>query len=96
MITREDALGPASAHPAGRVRFIPLMYVAGDHIMNDIMGEDESPEDPSWKTEMEAAGKTVDVPTREVEGETYYRGLGFLPEVNAIFIRGLERTLGRL
>jgi sirohydrochlorin cobaltochelatase len=96
VITREDALGPAKSHPARKVRFIPLMYVAGDHIMNDVMGEDERPEDPSWKTEIEAAGKTVDVPHVEVDGETYYRGLGFLPEVNDIFIRGLERTLGRL
>lgn len=29
----------------GSVKFVPLMIVAGDHIMNDVMGE----EDDSWK-----------------------------------------------
>jgi len=96
IITRADALEPAKRHPGAAVRFIPLMYVAGDHIMNDILGEDENPAETSWKRELEAAGKTTDVPTVTVEGDTYYRGLGFLPEINAIFIREITRTLDRL
>jgi sirohydrochlorin cobaltochelatase len=96
VIAREDALDPAKRHDSDKVRFIPLMYVAGDHIMNDIMGEGESTEGPSWRTEIEAAGKTVDVPTLVFDGETYYRGLGFIPEVNEIYIREIERSLGRL
>ncbi|GAB4278582.1 MAG: sirohydrochlorin cobaltochelatase [Deferrisomatales bacterium] len=96
IIAREDALGPAAACPGPRVRFVPLMYVAGDHIMNDIMGREETEEGPSWRMEVEAAGKRAEVPTVEVAGEPYYRGLGFLAPVNEIFIREIRRTLGRL
>lgn len=96
IVTRDDALGPAKRHPGPKVRFIPLMYVAGDHIMNDILGEEENASEPSWKSELEAAGKSTDVPTLTVDGETYYRGLGFLPEINDIFIQEITRTLGRL
>lgn len=92
-ITKEEALNRANAHKGGKVRFIPLMYVAGDHIMNDIMGEDGR---ESWKADVEAAGKKVDVPTVDVAGEKYFRGLGFLPEVNEIFIREIGRSLKRL
>lgn len=34
----------------GSVKFIPLMIVAGDHIMNDVMGEEED----SWKQIIQA------------------------------------------
>ena len=46
IITREDALVPAAACRPKRVRFVPFMYVAGDHTMNDIMGEEEDTEEP--------------------------------------------------
>ena len=92
VIAPEEALGPATAHPGKRVRFVPLMYVAGDHVMNDVMGEGAE----SWRSRVEAAGKTAEAPTVELEGKTYYRGLGFLPEVNEIFLREIHRALGRL
>ncbi|NOY46276.1 MAG: cobalamin biosynthesis protein CbiK [Deltaproteobacteria bacterium] len=96
IITREDALGAAKACPKKRVRFIPFMYVAGDHIMNDIMGEEEDPNEPSWNTELKREGFKTDVTTVEYEGETYYKGLGFFPEVNEIFIKEIKRALKRL
>ncbi len=96
IITREDALGAAKACPKKRVRFIPFMYVAGDHIMNDIMGEEEDPNEPSWNTELKREGFETDVTTVEYEGETYYKGLGFFPEVNEIFIKEIKRALKRL
>ncbi len=96
IITREDALSAAKACPKKRVRFIPFMYVAGDHIMNDIMGDEEDPENPSWNTELKRAGIQTDVTTVTYEGDTYYKGLGFYPEVNEIFIKEIKRALKRL
>ena len=96
VVTREDALEPAKACAGKRVRFIPLMFVGGDHIMNDIMGGEGGGDEESWKQEMTKAGKVVDIPTLEVGGQTQYRGLGFIPEVNEIFIREVDRALKRL
>lgn len=51
LATVEGPVGTESAFDAvkksglKKVRFIPLMIVAGDHIMNDVMGD----EDDSWK-----------------------------------------------
>ncbi|GAB4283943.1 MAG: sirohydrochlorin cobaltochelatase [Deferrisomatales bacterium] len=95
ILTRDDALGAAKGCPEKRVRFIPFMYVAGDHIMNDIMGEEEDPEEPSWNTELKRAGIRTEVTSVTYEGDTYYKGLGFFPEVNEIFIREIERALKR-
>ncbi len=96
VVTREDGLDAAKLCAEKRVRFIPLMYVAGDHIMNDIMGEEEDPDDPSWKTEMEQAGFTTEITTVEHLGEKYYKGLGFFAEVNHVFISDIQRALARL
>ncbi len=96
IITRDDALNGARSCAKKRIRFIPFMYVAGDHIMNDIMGEDEDPEDPSWNTELEREGFDTDVTTVSYGGETFYKGLGFFPEVNEIFIKEIQRALKRL
>jgi sirohydrochlorin cobaltochelatase len=96
VITREDALGAAKACTPKKVRFIPLMFVAGNHIMSDIMGDEVSPEGPSWKMELEAAGFATETPTVVHEGQTYFKGLGFNPEINAIFIRQIARALKRI
>ncbi len=84
----ESALKKAVAYPAKRVRFIPLMFVAGDHVMHDIFGEEDS-----WRTEVEAAGKKADCVTTVVNGKTYYKGLGLYPEIDAIFIKSIKRML---
>jgi len=93
VVPKEEAMAKAKAHPGKKVRFIPLMYVAGDHVMNDIMGEDGR---ESWRDEAEAAGKTVDAPTVDVNGDKYFRGLGLLPEVNEAIIREIKRVLSIL
>lgn len=91
VLTREDGLEPAKACRGNGVRLIPLMFVGGDHVMNDVMGDGDS-----WRGELERAGKTVDVPTMEVNGSKQFRGLGLIPDVNRIFIRALRRALARL
>ncbi len=83
----------AKRYPAGRVRFIPFMYVAGDHIMNDIMGEELEEGELSWREIVEAAGKKADCVTVSYQGKKYYRGLGFYDEINDLFIKNLKRAL---
>ncbi len=96
IITPADALDAAKAYDKKRVRFIPLMYVAGDHIMNDIMGEDEEADEPSWKTQLEKAGLKTDVKMVKQGKESYYKGLGFFSGVNEIFINEIKRAIERL
>jgi len=96
ILTREEALNAAKAHPAQKVRFVPFMFVGGDHVMNDIMGDDNDSGEPSWKGELSQAGKSVDIPTVTLNGEILYRGLGLIPEINKIYIREIERALNRL
>jgi cobalamin biosynthesis Co2+ chelatase CbiK len=72
------------------------MFVGGDHIMNDIMSDDDGSSEPNLKVELSRAGKSVDIPTDTLNGGTLYRGLGFIPEINKIFIREIERALNRI
>ena len=87
----ESILQEAQKYPGKRVRFIPFMFVAGDHVMNDIMGQD--PQEESWRMILEKAGKEVDCVQTEIKGEPYYKGLGLYPEVGQIFIRSIKRML---
>ncbi len=92
---RKDALDKAKAYPSNKVRIIPFMLVAGDHIMNDIMGEEPDDEGiPSWAMELRAAGKDVECPTVTVDGQTYYKGLGFYDETIEIIIEHIKQALG--
>jgi len=45
---------------------------------------------------MEARGFTVDAPTVTLDGQEYYKGLGFLPEARAVFLKEIRRSLERL
>ena len=92
--SREDALNRAKAYPGKHVRIIPIMLVAGDHVMNDIMGEEPGDEgEPSWAVELRKAGKTVDAPTISIKGSTYYKGLGFYPITVEIIKEHIKQAL---
>ncbi len=92
--TRGMALSGAKKCNPRRVRFIPFMFVAGDHIMNDIMGEVPDGEgNLSWALEMKREGFEVDAPKVEYKGRTYYKSLGFNPEINQMFIRNIIKGL---
>lgn len=58
--------------------------------MRDVMGEGES-----GRKCLEEAGKTAEANTVQYEGKTRYKGLGFHPEVNELFIDFLRRFLAR-
>ena len=42
----DDLVNEIAASGAGKIRFVPLMLTYGDHISNDVMGDEED----SWKT----------------------------------------------
>lgn len=97
VLTREQALKKAREYRIKRVRLIPFMYVAGDHVMNDIMGSTPDNDGrPSWAMELSAAGLTVDSVSVSFQGGDYYKGLGFYPEINRLLIDQLEECLERL
>ncbi len=95
ILTREDALGPAKKCEPRLVRFIPFMYVAGNHIMRDIMDEKVIDGEMSWSKELNEAGVKTEITEFELEGKSYYKGLGFYPEVYGIFIGEIGRALER-
>ena len=71
-----------------RVRIIPMMYLAGIHVEDDLMGEEVS-----WKSELQAAGFEVECLTTVHNDETYFKGLAFYPELMAQIERRLRRAL---
>ncbi len=72
----------------GRLKIIPLMYFAGMHTEEDLMGETDS-----WRQKLEEQGFTVECPYVSHDGESYFKGLGYYPEVIEGFLTRLERTL---
>lgn len=97
VLTRDQALSKAKACSPARVRIVPFMYVAGDHIMHDIMGEKPDKDGrPSWAMELAAAGVSFQTVSTVYQGQTVFKGLGFYPEINRLFIKQLLGSLQRL
>ncbi len=91
---RKDALDRAKRYNSKNVRVIPFMLVAGDHIMNDIMGTEPDEEgNISWAMELRKAGKDVSCPEITVGGEKLYKGLGFYEVTNEIIIEHIKQAL---
>lgn len=63
-----------------RINFIPLMIVAGDHIMNDVLGDDRE----SWKNIIQATHTTCSKP------------LGWNEDILDIYFEHLDQALTRL
>ncbi|MBF0201537.1 MAG: sirohydrochlorin cobaltochelatase [Desulfamplus sp.] len=76
------------SHDFKRARILPMMYFAGMHARDDLMGEDGS-----WKTRLEEMGFTVDCPMVDIDGESLFKGLAFYPEVIDFIVQRIERTL---
>ncbi len=91
---KADALQRAEKYKGKNVRIIPLMLVAGDHVMHDIMGKKVNKEgEKSWAMELEAAGKKVSCPQTSVEGVKLYKGLGLYKVTNEIIIEHIKQAL---
>ncbi|PIE57544.1 MAG: cobalamin biosynthesis protein CbiK [Desulfobulbus propionicus] len=71
-----------------KVKIIPLMYYAGLHAEEDLMGEEDS-----WSTTLRALGLHVECPKITVNGQSTFKGLAHYPEVNQGFLDRLQRTL---
>lgn len=54
----EAEIKPAVAKAGGKVTFVPLMIVAGDHILNDVNGAEQD----SWKNRLGATNVTIAKP----------------------------------
>lgn len=77
----EKALEAARNTGMKRIHFIPFMFVAGDHIENDIMGDDED----SWKSRLSGFACTLE-----------RRGLGWNEGVVEIFLAHLREAMEEL
>nr|WP_319392169.1 sirohydrochlorin cobaltochelatase [uncultured Desulfobacter sp.] len=71
-----------------RIRLIPMMFLAGIHVEDDLMG----PED-SWRCMFEDMGMAVDCPTTFIGGNEYFKGLAFRKKCICFFCQRLERAL---
>lgn len=97
VLTREQALEQVRKYPLKRVRLVPFMYVAGDHIMQDIMAEEPDKDGSlSWSQELKDSGIAVSSVQMEYRGEKLYKGLGFNPAINRMFIKQLVAALEKL
>ncbi len=71
-----------------KMKIFPMMYLAGMHTENDLMGEKNS-----WRTDLEAMGFTVQCPMVNYDNCDYFKGLAYYPEVISSFMKRLQRTL---
>lgn len=71
-----------------RARIIPMMYFAGMHARDDLMGPADS-----WRTTLEAMGFSVDCPMVQDQGRQTFKGLAHYPEVIDFLLERLARTL---
>lgn len=69
-------------------RIIPVMYFAGMHAEQDLMGSNNS-----WRAELEQMGFTVDCPVVAQDEKEFYKGLAHYPELIAFFMDRLQRSL---
>ncbi|MDY0397562.1 MAG: sirohydrochlorin cobaltochelatase [Desulfuromonas thiophila] len=75
-----DSLETVKARQPEQVHFVPLMIVAGDHIMNDVLGDEED----SWKNIIQAPVSSCS------------RSLGWNPAILAIYFEHLDHALAEL
>ncbi len=71
-----------------RIKIIPMMYIAGLHVEDDLMGKEDS-----WRQDFEQLGLEVECPTISHEGSLYFKGLAFYPELVEMYMDRLKRTL---
>ncbi len=73
-----------------KIRIIPMMYFAGMHVENDLMGIEQA---NSWRTALEEMGFEVECPMVQYGDSMFFKGLAYFPEIVLFFIDRLQRTL---
>lgn len=76
----EDVIRLVGQAGAKKVVLIPLMIVAGDHVSNDMAGDEED----SWKSRLLAAGYEV---------ECVMKGLGEYREIQQLFVKHVQQAM---
>jgi sirohydrochlorin cobaltochelatase len=71
-----------------KVKIIPMMYLAGRHAEQDLMGRDQS-----WCSILQEMGFTVECPMVTHNQEEFFKGLAYYPELISAFMKRLKRTL---
>ena len=71
-----------------KVNIIPIMYLAGLHVEEDLMGENNS-----WRIALEDMGFAVECPVIRYNGADYFKGLAWWPEVVTFLMERLQRSL---
>lgn len=71
-----------------KIKIIPMIYLAGLHAEKDLMGDEKS-----WRSALEEIGFKVECSKTMFDGEEYFKGLAFYPEIIDFFIERLERTM---
>ncbi len=74
-----------------RLRIIPMMYIAGLHVEDDLMGEEDS-----WKCGLEARGWSVECPGGEDGDGGCYKSLAAYPQIQEFFLQRIDSALQRL
>lgn len=78
------------AEQYGAIKIIPMMYLAGMHAEEDLMGTTKQ---DSWRVILESMGFVVQCPMVRHENRDYFKGLAFYPEIISFFTDRLQRTL---
>lgn len=73
-----------------QIKIIPMMYLAGMHAEEDLMGTKKV---GSWRVALEAMGFAVECPMVQHQKEDHFKGLAYYPEIISFFTERLQRTL---
>jgi len=71
-----------------KVKIIPVMYLAGLHAEEDLMGDENS-----WQMALQNMGFRVHCPMVTYDGKEYFKGLAYYPELIDFFMQRLKRCL---
>jgi sirohydrochlorin cobaltochelatase len=71
-----------------RLRIIPLMFFAGMHAEEDLMGERQS-----WRATLTDMGFAVECPMVALGDGDLFKGMAFYPEILSFFLDRLRRAL---
>ena len=71
-----------------KVKIIPMMYVAGMHAEEDLMGKKNS-----WSTALKNMGFSVECSMIRYQNEEFFKGLAYYPKIISFFMERLQRSL---
>ncbi len=72
-----------------KIQLIPMLFLAGIHAEDDLMGDENS-----WKNQLISIGfREVQCLTTIQNGEKYFKGLGYYPEIVECCIHRLQRAI---